>query len=161
MLICTALTREFLRTLSENLARSTKTTELLQVNVEYFFIMKPHHSKRTEKPSTVPILTLALRQACSSRGKTEKGRLPRACVDVFVCEKGQTFPWQDPRDPAEGRVQPLKERMRARQSISSSHLHNKWSSHGFSSPHTHVCTHHSWVYPLSAHQRTPTQGHRE
>lgn len=46
---------------------------------------------------------------------------------------GQIFPWQDPRDAAEGRVQPVKERLRARQSISGLHLHNKWSSHGFSS----------------------------
>lgn len=46
---------------------------------------------------------------------------------------GQTFPWQDPWDTAEARVQPVKERMRARQSISGSHLHNKWSSHMFSS----------------------------
>lgn len=46
---------------------------------------------------------------------------------------GQTFPWQDPRDTTEARVQPVKERMRARQSISCSHLHNKWGSHIFSS----------------------------
>lgn len=54
---------------------------------------------------------------------------------------GQTFPWQDPRDTAEGRVQPVKERLRAQQSISGSHLHNKWSSHGLSSSHTRMHTH--------------------
>lgn len=26
---------------------------------------------------------------------------------------------------------------------------------------THACTHHLWVYPLSSHQHTPTQGQRE
>lgn len=46
---------------------------------------------------------------------------------------GQTFPWQDPRDTAEARVQPVKERLRAQQSISGSHFHNKWSSHSFCS----------------------------
>lgn len=45
---------------------------------------------------------------------------------------GQTFPWQDPWDTAEARVQPLKERMRAWQSITGLHLHNKWSFHSFS-----------------------------
>lgn len=34
----------------------------------------------------------------------------------------------------------MKERLRARQSISSLHLHNKWSSHGFSSAHTRAHT---------------------
>lgn len=54
---------------------------------------------------------------------------------------GQIFPWQDPWDAAEGRVQPVKERLRARQSISGLHLHNKWSSRGFSSACTRTRTH--------------------
>lgn len=91
--------------------------------------------------SSLPISTLAPCQACSSRGKQRK----RGCRErVWMCGgcvRGQTFPWQDPRDPAEGRVQPLKERLRARQSISGLHLHNKWSSHGFSSPLYHTDTH--------------------
>lgn len=53
---------------------------------------------------------------------------------------GQTFPWQDPRDTAEARVQPVKERLRARQSISGAHLHNKWSSHSFCSARSLACT---------------------
>lgn len=109
-------------------------------------------SKRTEA-CAVPILTLALCQACSSRGKERKGgcwERVRMCVCLCVCarvsecvrerERGQTFPWQDPRVPTEGRVQPLKERLRARQSISGLHLHNKWSSYSFSSP-SHTSTH--------------------
>lgn len=67
---------------------------------------------------------------------------------------GQIFPWQDPWDAAEGRVQPVKERLRARQSISGLHLHNKWSSRGFSSACTRTRTH-------TAHQHTPTQGRRD
>lgn len=67
---------------------------------------------------------------------------------------GQIFPWQDPWDAAEGRVQPVKERLRARQSISGLHLHNKWSSRGFSSACTHTRTH-------TTHQHTPTQGRRD
>lgn len=85
------------------------------------------------------------------------------CGDV--CVRGQTFPWQDPRDSAEGRVQPLKERLRARQSISGLHLHNKWSSHGFSSAHTRVhpplmsvSTQHSSAH---ANARSDRRGGRE
>lgn len=66
---------------------------------------------------------------------------------------GQIFPWQDPRDAAESRVQPVKGRLRAQQSISGLHLHNKWSSRGFSSACTRTHTHHS-----STHQHMPTQG---
>lgn len=77
---------------------------------------------------------------------------------------GHAFPWQDPWDTAEGRVQPLKESLHAWQSISGSHLHNKWSAHVFffffPPALTRVCTHRSRVYPLSAHQHTPTQGQR-
>lgn len=87
----------------------------------------------------VPILTLAQCQACSDRGGGRKGG---CCVRVWMCVcargGGQTFPWQDPRDLAEGRVQPVKERLRARQSISGLHLHNKWSSHGFCSARAHT-----------------------
>ena len=61
---------------------------------------------------------------------------------------GQIFPWQDPQDAAESRVQPVKERLRARQSISGLHLHNKWSSRGFSS----ACA--------RTHARTPLIGTR-
>lgn len=68
---------------------------------------------------------------------------------------GQIFPWQDPRDAAEGRVQPVKERLRARQSISGLHLHNKWSSRGSSSARTRTHTRRS-----STPQNTPTRGHR-
>lgn len=57
----------------------------------------------------------------------------------------QTFPWQDPWDPAEGRVQPVKERLRARQSISSLHLHNKWRR---MRAHTHT---HTYITPECIH----------
>lgn len=110
-------------------------------------------------PRAVPVRSLAICQACSSTATTERGRLLGACT--HVCVRGQTLPWQDPRDPVEGRVQPLKERLRARQSISGLHLHNKWSSHSFPRPQTHTHTRHSWAYPLGAHQHTPTQGRRE
>lgn len=69
---------------------------------------------------------------------------------------GQIFPWQDPRDAAEGRVQPVKERLRARQSISGLHLHNKWSSRGFSS----ACTRRH-ARRSSTHQCTPLRGRRD
>lgn len=72
---------------------------------------------------------------------------------------GQTFPLQGPRDTAEGRVQPVKERLCAWQSISGLHLHNKWSFRGFSGAHAR--THHSGVNPLRAHQHAPTQGQRD
>lgn len=68
---------------------------------------------------------------------------------------GQIFPWQDPRDAAEGRVQPVKERLRARQSISGLHLHNKWSSRGFSSACTRRHAH------RSSTQCTPRRGRRD
>lgn len=80
---------------------------------------------------------------------------------------GQTFPWQDPRDTAEARVQPVKERLRAQQSISGSHFHNKWSSHSFCSrslapslARTHVigeCIHSRLI---STRQRTVTEEER-
>lgn len=72
---------------------------------------------------------------------------------------GQTFPLQGPRDTAEGRVQLVKERLCARQSISGLHLHNKWSFRGFSGAHAR--TRHSGVNPLRAHQHAPTQGQRD
>lgn len=62
---------------------------------------------------------------------------------------GQIFPWQDPRDTAESRVQPVKERLRARQSISGLHLHNKWSSRGFSS----ACARAHTTHPLISTRR--------
>lgn len=68
---------------------------------------------------------------------------------------GQIFPWQDPRDAAEGRVQPVKERLRARQSISGLHLHNKWSSRGFCSACTRRHARRSFT-----HQCTPSRGRR-
>ncbi|CAB1428698.1 unnamed protein product [Pleuronectes platessa] len=94
----------------------------------------------------MPILTLAECQACSDReGEREGGMM------------GQTFPWQDPWDPAEGRVQPLKERLRAQQSISGLHLHNKWSSHGFSSAHTRAHTTYECIHSalISTRRRKP------
>lgn len=78
---------------------------------------------------------------------------------------GQTFPWQDPRDTAEARVQPVKERLRARQSISVAHLHNKWSSHSFCSARSlaHMraireCIHSGLI---STHQRRVRETGRE
>lgn len=79
-------------------------------------------------------------------------------------ERGQTFPWQDPRVPTEGRVQPLKERLRARQSISGLHLHNKWSSYSFSSPsHTSTHTTHECIHSalISTRQRKVIEKGRE
>lgn len=74
---------------------------------------------------------------------------------------GQTFPWQDPRDTAEARVQPVKERLRARQSISGAHLHNKWSSHSFCSARMHAtreCIHSGLI---STRQRRVRETGRE
>ena len=100
---------------------------------------RDRETERQKETEAMPILTLAECQACSDRERErEGGGVLWACVDV--CVRGQTFPWQDPWDPAEGRVQPLKERLRAQQSISGLHLHNKWSSHGFSSAHTRAHT---------------------
>lgn len=111
-----------------------------QCLIYILFNTRAHHRQGTVRG--LPIFTLASCQACSSRGKQRKGGCrERVWMCVWMCVRGQTFPWQDPRDPAEGRVQPLKERLRARQSISGLHLHNKWSSHGFSSPHTHMRAH--------------------
>lgn len=93
----------------------------------------------------VPILTLAQRQACSGRRRERKRG--ECCKRVCVCVLGgQTFPWQDPRDPAEGRVQTVKERLHARQSISGLHLHNKWELPRFlqrSHTRAHTRSHHS------------------
>lgn len=84
---------------------------------------------REEESTAAPILTLAPCQCSSNPGRRRReGGWVGGERGV-----GQTFPWQDPWDTAEARVQPVKERMRTRQSISGSHLHNKWSSHIFSS----------------------------
>lgn len=58
--------------------------------------MKPHHRKRTEKPSTVPILTLDPCQACSSRGKPRKrGCWERAWMRLHV-RRGKHSPGRIP-----------------------------------------------------------------
>lgn len=86
--------------------------------------------ERTERPALCPSSLWPRARPAPTEDEREREGV------VSVCVRGQTFPWQDLRDPAEGRVQPVKERLRARQSISGLHLHNKWSSHGFSSAHT-------------------------
>lgn len=78
----------------------------LYVNGELFFIMRPRQRQRENRGRpALPILSLAQRQSCSSRGEERKGNGWKRVWTVDVCERGQTFPWQDPRDPTEGRVQ--------------------------------------------------------
>ena len=116
-------------------------------------------TENRERPALCPSSLWPSARPAPTEEEGEREGVVRACGCVCAQGGGQTFPWQDPRDLAEGRVQPVKERLRARQSISGLHLHNKWSSHGFCRARTH--THHSRVYPLSAHQHTPTQGQRD
>lgn len=102
---------------------------------------RTEREKETERSVPCPSSLWPNARPARQRNREDGRVLPsvRGCrLCVCVCLRGQTFPWQDPRDPAEGRVQPLKERLRARQSISGLHLHNKWSSHGFTHARTHT-----------------------
>lgn len=99
------------------------------------FQNKSSTQTRTERPALCPSSLWPHARPAPERAREAE------CARGYVCVRGeQTFPWQDPQDPMESRVQPVKERLHARQSISSSHLHNKWSSHGFSSTHTRTHT---------------------
>lgn len=94
--------------------------------------------EKREKPALCPSSLWPSARPALTEEEGEREGVVCACGCVCAWGGGQTFPWQDPRDLAEGRVQPVKERLRARQSISGLHLHNKWSSHGFCSARAHT-----------------------